>query len=57
MTFAQQLNCKVLQQSPEEGRHEETKTIAKNLLKNKIPLSVIKLSTELSEKELMLGVC
>lgn len=50
MNAAQQLK----QQGREEGRHEEALAIAKNLLKNKVPLSVIKLSTGLSEQDLAL---
>ncbi|MFZ2499686.1 hypothetical protein [Methanosarcina sp.] len=37
-----------------QGRHEEAIAIAKNLLKKKVPLSVIKSATGLSEQELIL---
>ena len=43
-----------LQQGREEGRHEQAIAIAKNLLKKKVPLSVITSATGLSEQELVL---
>ncbi len=56
MTLAQQLKQEGLQQGLQQGEQSKAlaiATIARNLLKQKVALSTIKIATGLSEQELV----